>query len=503
MTNAKKILAMVLCTVMCLSLLPIWALAEESIEPADNANAELLQEEQIQEEVYEEPAEDTETEATIEEVNVPNLAEEIETEAVDQEEVSTEEAEAETESAEVVEPTEVTENSTDTAEEPVAVEDTAEETPVAVVFNATPEDAAVTVYTKSNPDDSEEKTVIDPEEDGSYLLPPGEYYYTVLSGGEYQDIEEDTFTVTKDNYPVYYMDIVLEKVAPVGNEQAEPNTNETAGKQPEAGTDESPAVLFAEGAEFVDVTDPSAYYYTPVYWAVERGITSGKTATTFAPYDSCTRAQVMAFLYKAMGSPAVSGSNPFTDVKESDYFYKPVLWAVENKITSGTSATTFGPYNTCTRAQVMAFLYKANGSPEISGSNPFTDVKESDYFYKPVLWAVANGITNGTSATTFSPYNTCTRAQVMTFLYKAMSIEPAVSNLTYEDTSSTTVCLIRYDGDEAVVKIPETYQGKTVTEIAPDAFLNNTTITSIDLPDTIEVIGARAFKGCTNLYSMN
>ena len=173
--------------------------------------------------------------------------------------------------------------------------------------------------------------------------------------------------------------------------------------------------------EFEDVKDPSSYFYIPVYWAVSQGITSGKTATTFAPYDSCTRAQVMSFLYKAMGSPEVSGSNPFTDVKESDYFYKPVLWAVSQGITSGTSATTFSPYNPCTRAQVMSFLYKAMGSPEVSGSSPFTDVKESDYFYKPVLWAVSRGITNGTSATTFGAYNTCTRAQVMTFLYKAMN----------------------------------------------------------------------------------
>ena len=174
-------------------------------------------------------------------------------------------------------------------------------------------------------------------------------------------------------------------------------------------------------ATFSDVNDPTAYFYQPVYWAVEYGITSGTSATTFSPYNSCTRAQVMAFLYKAMGSPEVSGSNPFTDVKESDYFYKPVLWAVSQGITSGTSATTFSPYNPCTRAQVMSFLYKAMGSPEVSGSNPFTDVKESDYFYKPVLWAVSRGITNGTSATTFGAYNTCTRAQVMTFLYKAMN----------------------------------------------------------------------------------
>ena len=172
---------------------------------------------------------------------------------------------------------------------------------------------------------------------------------------------------------------------------------------------------------FEDVADTGAYFYTPVYWAVGKGITSGTSATTFSPYNSCTRGQVMAFLYKAMGSPEVSSSNPFTDVKESDYFYKPVLWAVSQGITSGTSATTFSPYNPCTRAQVMSFLYKAMGSPEVSGSNPFTDVKESDYFYKPVLWAVSRGITNGTSATTFGPYNTCTRAQVMTFLYKAMN----------------------------------------------------------------------------------
>ena len=174
-------------------------------------------------------------------------------------------------------------------------------------------------------------------------------------------------------------------------------------------------------ATFADVKDPSVYFYQPVYWAVEYGITSGTSATTFSPYNPCTRAQVMAFLWKAMGATEVEGSNPFTDVKEIDYFYKPVLWAVENNITSGTSATTFSPYNTCTRAQVMAFLYKAMGSPGVSGSNPFTDVKESDYFYNAVLWAVSQGITNGTSATTFGPYNTCTRAQVMTFLYKAMN----------------------------------------------------------------------------------
>ena len=183
--------------------------------------------------------------------------------------------------------------------------------------------------------------------------------------------------------------------------------------------DESVNLICTLQVLFSDVADTEAYFFNPVMWAVSNGITSGTSATTFGPYNQCTRAQVMTFLYKASGSPDVSGENPFTDVKEGDYFYKPVLWAVSQGITSGTSATTFSPYNPCTRAQVMAFLYKASGSPDVSGENPFTDVKEEDYFYNPVMWAVSQGITSGTSSTTFSPYNPCTRAQVMTFLYKA------------------------------------------------------------------------------------
>ncbi len=173
---------------------------------------------------------------------------------------------------------------------------------------------------------------------------------------------------------------------------------------------------------FTDVR-PDDYFYKPVLWAVAKGITSGTSATTFSPYNACTRGQVMTFLWKALGSPEPNTmNNPFTDVKSSDYFYKPVLWAVENGITSGTSATTFSPYNACTRGQVMTFLWKALGSPEPNTmNNPFTDVKSNDYFYKPVLWAVENGITAGTSATTFSPYKACTRGQVMTFIYSAMT----------------------------------------------------------------------------------
>ena len=177
----------------------------------------------------------------------------------------------------------------------------------------------------------------------------------------------------------------------------------------------------ATTTEFDDVSDPSAYYYEPVYWAASQGITSGTSPTTFSPGKDCTRGQIVTFLWKAMGSPEPnSTNNPFTDVKPSDYFYKPVLWAKENGVTSGTSATTFSPGKACTRGQIVTFLWKALGSPEPTDtSNPFTDVKTSDYFYKPVLWAKEKGVTSGTSATTFSPGKTCTRAQAMTFLYKA------------------------------------------------------------------------------------
>ncbi len=172
---------------------------------------------------------------------------------------------------------------------------------------------------------------------------------------------------------------------------------------------------------FEDVADSSAYYYHPVYWAAGKGVTSGTSPTTFSPGRDCTRGQIVTFLWKAMGSPEPnSAENPFTDVKEGDYFYKPVLWAKENGITSGTSATTFSPGKPCTRGQIVTFLWIAKGRPEpVLTENPFTDVKTEDYFFKPVLWAKENGITSGTSDTTFSPSRTCTRAQAMTFLWIA------------------------------------------------------------------------------------
>ena len=171
---------------------------------------------------------------------------------------------------------------------------------------------------------------------------------------------------------------------------------------------------------FVDVPFGS-FYEAPVMWALENGITSGTSATTFSPNGSCLRAQVVTFLHRAAENPVpTSTNNPFTDVKSSDFFYQPVLWAVEKKITNGTSATTFGSYDVCNRAAVVTFLWRTAGSPEPeSTDNPFADVKESDFYYKPVLWAIENGITNGVDATHFGPTTACNRAQVVTFLYRA------------------------------------------------------------------------------------
>ena len=181
-------------------------------------------------------------------------------------------------------------------------------------------------------------------------------------------------------------------------------------KWTQSGTAENP---------FVDVKE-GAYYYDAVLWAVEQKITSGTSATTFSPDASCTRAQMVTFLWRAAGSPKVeNGKNPFTDVKADAYYYDAVLWAVEKGVTSGTSATTFSPDATVTRGQTVTFLYRNAGSPEVSGTMPFTDVEADAYYAKAVQWAVQQKITTGTSETTFSPMSDCTRGQIVTFLYRA------------------------------------------------------------------------------------
>ena len=171
---------------------------------------------------------------------------------------------------------------------------------------------------------------------------------------------------------------------------------------------------------FVDVPSGS-YYETAVLWAVDKGITKGTDATHFSPNGICTRAQAVTFLWRAAGSPAAkSAAMPFTDVKAGSYYETAVLWAVENGITKGTTATTFSPEQNCSRAQIVTFLWRSEKSPAAGTVNPFTDVKPGTYYADAVLWAVKEDVTKGTTATTFSPNDNCTRAQIVTFLYRAM-----------------------------------------------------------------------------------
>jgi len=169
---------------------------------------------------------------------------------------------------------------------------------------------------------------------------------------------------------------------------------------------------------FVDVP-ADAYYHDAVLWAVLNGITSGTTDTTFSPNATCTRAQAVTFLWRAAGSPNMEGDMVFADVTESAYYYDAVLWAVAEGITSGTTATTFSPNATCTRAQIGTFLWRSAGSPEVEGADMvFADVAHPAYYYDAVCWAVDEGITAGTTATTFTPDAGCTRAQIVTFLWR-------------------------------------------------------------------------------------
>lgn len=169
---------------------------------------------------------------------------------------------------------------------------------------------------------------------------------------------------------------------------------------------------------FTDVKEGD-YFYDAVKWASGSGVTGGITPTGFAPDMTCTRAQAVTFLWRAAGSPAPKTTvMPFTDVPKDSYYYNAVLWAVENKIAKGTSDTTFSPDLDCSRAQIMTFLWRANGSNSGTAENPFVDVGSSDYYYEAVLWAVTNDITGGTSANTYGPGDDCTRAQIVTFIYR-------------------------------------------------------------------------------------
>ena len=177
-------------------------------------------------------------------------------------------------------------------------------------------------------------------------------------------------------------------------------------------------VQFRVRSSFVDVPSGS-YYEDAVDWAVANGITTGTDAAHFSPDGICTRAQAVTFLWRAAGRPAPeSRTMPFTDVPADSYYYDAVLWAVENGITKGTSSTTFSPNDTCTRAQIVTFLWRSEQSPAAGSSNPFTDISADAYYADAVLWAVKEAITTGTTRTTFSPDAECTRAQIVTFLWR-------------------------------------------------------------------------------------
>lgn len=170
---------------------------------------------------------------------------------------------------------------------------------------------------------------------------------------------------------------------------------------------------------FTDVKDTD-YCVSAVQWAVSKGITSGLTATTFGKDIACTRAQIVTFLWRAAGSPKPQSAGKFIDVASGAYYADAVAWAVENSITSGVGNSRFAPDAECTRGQMAALLYRYQHSPETNGGNPFSDVQDSDYFSAAVRWAYSSGITTGTSASTFGPNQTCTRGQMITFLYRLL-----------------------------------------------------------------------------------
>ena len=194
-----------------------------------------------------------------------------------------------------------------------------------------------------------------------------------------------------------------------GNTNTNTNTNSSA---TESKTETAPV-------RFTDV-QADAYYAKAVAWAAEQGITAGVSETEFAPENSCTRSQILMFLWKAAGSPAAKGTeNPFADISEQDAYYQAVLWAVENGIALGVDEQTFAPNDTVTRAQAVAFLHRAAGNTAVGGQQQFDDISAEDYYAEDVAWALERGITSGTGNNRFSPADQCTRAQIVTFLYNS------------------------------------------------------------------------------------
>lgn len=219
-----------------------------------------------------------------------------------------------------------------------------------------------------------------------------------------------------------------------------------------AATTNQGVLLLQSSNPFVDVNETN-YFYESVLWAVEKGITSGISATEFGPALTCSRAEVVTFLWRYAGSPAPKSTrNPFKDVGVGLWYSNAVLWAVEQGITAGVSTTEFAPGQPCNRAQVVTFLWRFMQQPEPTRADKiFTDVESGSWYEKPVLWAQERGITAGTSSNTFSPAAVCQRAQVVTFLYR--TAEPSVGELTIKTSAGTTI----YVGES--LQIEYTYTG--------------------------------------------
>ena len=237
----------------------------------------------------------------------------------------------------------------------------------------------------------------------SYIEPLGHNYTEEVTAPTCTERGYTTYTcsVCGDSYKGSYVD-------PLGHNYKNGTCTRCGTKDPN----------YKPQADFTDVAAGS-YCYDAVQWAVANGITNGTDTTHFSPNAGCTRGQVVTFLWRAAGEPTVGGNVGFVDVAPGSYCYEAVKWAVANGITKGTDATHFSPNETCTRGQVVTFMYRAEGEPAVGGNVGFVDVAPGSYCYNAVQWAVANGITKGTDATHFSPNATCTRGQVVTFLYRA------------------------------------------------------------------------------------
>ncbi|MCD8240264.1 MAG: leucine-rich repeat protein, partial [Oscillospiraceae bacterium] len=224
-------------------------------------------------------------------------------------------------------------------------------------------------------------------------------------------------SVTSINYGAFYASNALTDVYYGGNEAGWNAITIDDGNEPLAAA----TIHYNSAANETGFADVAAsdYFYAPVVWAVEQGVTTGTSATTFSPSDACTRGQIITFLWRAAGSPAPTGSGAFSDVDADEYYADAAQWASEQGL--DLSDGTFRPADPCTRATVVEYLYRLAGSPAVTAAADFTDVSAADGYADAVAWAVEQGVTTGTSATTFSPSDTCTRGQIVTFLYRALA----------------------------------------------------------------------------------